>query len=138
MCITYIRKDARDRRVSSVRDVCICDENGLICVARERRGRQANRLSAWQGRNRTGKEEDEEEEEVRRDEAGRDETSGVRKRRRTGRARRREKQKYTLVMVQNRLELLELTTEQDAHLRLEDKHRHLYKLVDTLAKKYGV
>lgn len=43
---------------------------------------------------------------------------------------RREKQKYnTLVMVQNRLELLELTTEQDAHLRLEDKHRHLYKLV---------
>lgn len=46
----------------------------------------------------------------------------------------REKQKYTLVMVQNRLELLELTRRsRRAHLRLEDKHRHLYKLADTPA-----
>lgn len=26
----------------------------------------------------------------------------------------------------------------DAHLRLEDKHRHLYKLADTPGKKYRV
>lgn len=47
-------------------------------------------------------------------------------------------------MVQNRLELLELTRRsRRAHLRLEDKHRHLYKLADTPGKKkkkkkYGV
>lgn len=40
-------------------------------------------------------------------------------------------EEYALVMVQNRLELLGAYDGAGAHLRLEDKHRHLYKLVDT-------